>query len=214
MSTEDAALGGDSPPVLDAAAITARARAAYGSDGRLPTPDMGGWDIFPYEEPLVVKRLADPQLPEPDRFGAEPATCATCAKPDEEFVWAGQRWRLGDGGQAASLPVFWLHPRPHLDLPELSDAMAREMGLLTVALTRRLTAAPGVGRVHVNKWGDGGAHLHLFVVARPAGMLQLRGSPLPDWLDALPAMPGAEWAAWRRYVAAGLIAAAGGTAYA
>ena len=47
----------------------------------------------------------------------------------------------------------------------------------------------GIGRVHVNKWGDGGAHLHLFFLARPAGFLQLRGSNLPEWEEMLPRYP-------------------------
>ena len=39
------------------------------------------------------------------------------------------------------------------------------------------------------KYGDGGAHLHLFLFGRPARMLQLRGSPLLDWEENLPAVP-------------------------
>lgn len=37
---------------------------------------------------------------------------------------------------------------------------------------------------------DGGAHLHVWLLARPAGLLQPRGSCLPDWLDVLPPLPG------------------------
>ncbi len=43
-----------------------------------------------------------------------------------------------------------------------------------------------VARVHVNRWGDGGAHFHLWFMPRPLGMLQLRGSMLPMWLELLP----------------------------
>jgi len=43
--------------------------------------------------------------------------------------------------------------------------------------------------VHVNKWGDGGAHLHVVVIARPEGLLQLRGSELALWEEMLPRYP-------------------------
>ena len=52
--------------------------------------------------------------------------------------------------------------------------------------------------------GDGGAHLHIFLVARPAGMIQLKGMYMTTWMFALPALPTADWAAMRRHVAAAL----------
>jgi hypothetical protein len=42
---------------------------------------------------------------------------------------------------------------------------------------------------HVSRWGDGGAHLHLFFFARPAGFSQLRGTCLAIWDDLLPPVP-------------------------
>ena len=48
---------------------------------------------------------------------------------------------------------------------------------------------PSVGRCHVGRYGDGGAHLHPFFFGRPARMPQLRGSTLLDWEENLPSVP-------------------------
>ncbi|MDQ2781714.1 MAG: hypothetical protein M3Y26_04155 [Actinomycetota bacterium] len=67
-------------------------------------------------------------------------------------------------------------------------------------------------RAHVNKWGDGGAHLHLQPLGRPARTAQLLGSCLPDWTEHLPPLPDDVAAENVRFVVALLVAAAGGTA--
>jgi hypothetical protein len=41
----------------------------------------------------------------------------------------------------------------------------------------------------VSRWGDGGAHLHLFFFARPAGFARLRGTCMAIWDDLLPTVP-------------------------
>jgi len=64
-----------------------------------------------------------------------------------------------------------------------------------------LGGLPHIGRVHVNKWGDGSAHLHVFFLARPEGFGQLRGSNLALWEDLLPRVPAAHLAADLRAVA-------------
>ena len=71
----------------------------------------------------------------------------------------------------------------------MPDDLAAEMGRLIVAVSAAVETLPSVGRVQVAKYGDGGAHLHLFFLARPARMLQLRGSPLLDWEENLPPVP-------------------------
>ncbi len=63
------------------------------------------------------------------------------------------------------------------------------MGRLMVALGAAIESLPSVARVHVSKWGDGGAHLHLFFFARPTRMPQLRGTCLALWDDFLPPVP-------------------------
>jgi hypothetical protein len=68
-----------------------------------------------------------------------------------------------------------------------------------------------VGRSQLAKYGDGGAHLHLFFFGRPARMLQLRGSPLLDWEENLPAVPVEVLRANAEHVAQRLRASMGGT---
>ncbi len=58
-----------------------------------------------------------------------------------------------------------------------------------------MEALDAIGRVHLYKIGDGGAHLHAFLMARPAGMLQLRGSCLTLWEEMLPELPADDAAA-------------------
>ena len=70
--------------------------------------------------------------------------------------------------------------------------MAAELGVLAVRMTRAVEALDAVGRVHLYKFGDGGAHLHAFLLGRPAGMLQLRGSCLTLWDEMLPEVPAEE----------------------
>ena len=75
------------------------------------------------------------------------------------------------------------------DLPGLPDDLAAEMGLLIDRSSRAIEALPHIARAHVSRWGDGGAHLHIFFFARPAGFAQLRGTCLAIWDDLLPTVP-------------------------
>lgn len=170
----------------------ARALAHADADGRLPAPEQSSWDIFPFvEESLVVRPLQPPVLPEPPRNGEDgPAGCWRCDNPEANVVWSDERWVLGVGGEPGGLPfIAALQPKAHLDLGDLDDAYAAELGVLTVRVERAIRALGDIGRVHVNKWGDGGAHLHLMFLARPAGLLQLRGSCLTIWEEMLPRVP-------------------------
>ena len=67
--------------------------------------------------------------------------------------------------------------------------MAAEMGLLMVRVTAAVEELPSVGRCHIGRYGDGGAHAHPFFFGRPARMAQLRGSCLLDWEENLPEVP-------------------------
>ncbi len=91
-----------------------------------------------------------------------------------------------------------------MDFHELTDEQGAELGVLLVRSQRALATIEGVGRVHVYKWGDAGAHLHVMLFARPAGMMQLRGTFLPLWADILPPLPADQWEAVRAHVAATL----------
>jgi diadenosine tetraphosphate (Ap4A) HIT family hydrolase len=164
-----------------------RAVAAADSEGRLPLPDQSGWDIFPFEEEsLRVKPLQPPTLPEPPRSGEGGKPCWRCANPEEDVVWANERWTLVAPPESRLPFAVMLMPREHLDFGDLSDSMAAELGVLTVRMVRAVEALDAIGRVHLYKIGDGGAHLHAFLFGRPAGLLQLRGSCLTLWEEMLP----------------------------
>ncbi len=196
----------------------ARVVAAAGPDGRLPTLSADAtseWDIFPYETGSLRVRPLQPLLDaEPPRRGEDPADC-WCADPSfltNDVVWRDAAWVLRAGSPAV-LPVWLtLWPVRHLDLPDLDAGLAAELGRLVVHLASAIEALPSVGRAHVNKWGDGGAHLHLQLLGRPARTAQLLGSCLPDWTEHLPPLPDDVAAENVRFVVARLVAAAGGTA--
>ncbi|MCX5124164.1 HIT family protein [Streptomyces sp. NBC_00347] len=181
---------------------------------RIPFPADGipFWEIFPYEGDLRIKVLEEPVLPEPPRNGeAGPDTCRSCARPDSSFLWTDEHWRLH--GEHGALPAaVMLVPRGHHDLLDLPSERAAELGTILQRVERAIRTLDGIARVHVNKWGDGGAHLHLFLMARPEGMLQLRGSCLPLWDDVLPKLPDEVWAESARLIA-GAMAKDGGTAH-
>jgi hypothetical protein len=191
-------------------ALLDRVAAAVDEEGRLPLPDVATWDIFPFEGDLRVKPLEAPVLPEPPRTGEGGHECHACTEALRGALWTDDRWRLIAPREAA-IPMVLLQPLSHLDLVDLDEDHAGELGRLTVRIERALMALGGVGRVHVAKWGDGGSHLHLWFFARPEGLLQLRGSSLSDWTDCLPPMPDDQWRALQHEIAA-LVAVTGGRA--
>jgi hypothetical protein len=169
-------------------------RATEDVDGRLPMPDLSGHDVFPFEGEILVRRIDDPVLPEPPRAGgAGGKPCWACARRDDELLLVSDHWRL-HGTQPTGVPVaVLLYTREHFDLESLPDERARELGPLMVRIDSAIKSLGGIGQVHINKWGDGNAHLHVWFFGRPEGMLQLRGSCLPDWDEVLPKRSQPEW---------------------
>lgn len=168
----------------------AHAVAHGDAQGRLPLSRMTGWEVFPFEpDGLRVVRLQPPRLPEAPRSGEGGADCPDC-RPDQPAAWSDRHWRLSTLAEPTGAPLLLvLRPRAHHDLPTLPDERAAELGRLLVHLARAVEGLPHVARAHVSRWGDGGAHLHVFVYARPAGFPQLRGTCLAVWDDLLPAVP-------------------------
>lgn len=184
---------------------------------RLPFPAGGipGWDTFPFEtDGMRVVPLEEPVLPEPPRFGEDgPDGCQSCERPDESYLWTDEHWRLSAPADPAGLPaVVLLVPRGHHDLHDLPPERSAELWPVVQRVERAITGLGDIGRVHVNRWGDGGTHLHLFLMARPAGMRQFRGTLLPLWEDVLPRVPREEWEDNVRRIARAM-AAGGGTAH-
>jgi hypothetical protein len=112
------------------------------ADRRLPMPAQAGWEVFPFEPAmLVVKPLEALVLPEPPRSGERASDCHLCADPEEHAVWSDQRWLLLREENPVGLPFqAMLCPRAHLDLGDLDDEHAAELGLLIVRLDRAVRA--------------------------------------------------------------------------
>lgn len=166
-------------------------------------PDFVTWDTFPFRGALEPKPLDPPAHTEPPREG-DPGggDCIPCSKPDERYLWVDEQWRLGSPGKPSGLPfVGILEPRPHLDLGDLDESLAGRMGVVLYRVERAVAALPGVQRVHLARYGDGRAHLHWLVLARPAGALQLRGNFTLLWDQVIPPLPETTWLANRAHVA-------------
>ncbi|HET6532924.1 MAG TPA: hypothetical protein VFH03_20230 [Actinoplanes sp.] len=159
-----------------------------------PLPDFTRWPSFPFEGDMRVKPLAAPVPVEPPRSGEDAADCVACNTPDDAYIWVSERWRVRAMDRPTGLPmVLILECRSHLDLGDLPNLLAAELGVMTVRLERAIRSLDGVARVHVNRWGDGSAHLHMWFLARPYGRLQLRGTFLSLWDDILPPSPEQQW---------------------
>nr|BFE66941.1 hypothetical protein GCM10020092_002420 [Actinoplanes digitatis] len=143
---------------------------------------------------MRVKTLAEPVAVEPPRSGEDAGDCVACNTPDDAYIWVSERWRVRGMDRPTGLPmVLILECRSHLDIGDLPNLLAAELGVMTVRLERAIRTLDGVARVHVNRWGDGSAHLHMWFLARPYGQLQLRGTFLSLWDDILPVIPEEQW---------------------
>ena len=157
-------------------------------------PDFTQWPSFPFEGDLRVKHLEDPVAVEPPRKGEGHRECTACNAPDDAYIWVGERWRVRAMDRPTGLPmVLILESRSHLDLGDLPNLLAAELGVMTVRLEKAIRSLDGVARVHVNRWGDGSAHLHMWFLARPYGRLQLRGTFLSLWDSILPPISESQW---------------------
>ncbi len=169
----------------------AHALNAADSDRRMPLSRLTAWEIFPFEpDGLRVVPLRKPALPEPSRRGEDGSPCEACATVDRGEVWQDDRWRLVAFSETSGAPlVLMLQPKSHFDLTDLPDDLAGELGVLMTHIARAVESLPHIARAHVSRWGDGGAHLHVFFFARPEGFVQLQGTCFAIWDDLLPPTP-------------------------
>lgn len=173
-----------------------RARAAAGDDGRPVPGAMVQWDVFPFEpDSLQVRPLEEYADPEPDRRQG-PTHCKVCHAFERPELVLREGDQLRVVRTADTSVVFTAHvvSRGHAPLDDLADDGLAELGLLVGHTYRALRALPEVGNVHINKWENGAGHLAVVLLARPRGVLQLRGSNLPIWADMLPTIPEDEYA--------------------
>jgi hypothetical protein len=165
------------------------ARAA----GDLRVPPLEQWDTWPFEGEVTPKALQPPS-PEPVLTGAGGVECPACGKPDTDYVWTTERWRLR-AFEPGGLPLMLLlEPRLHVAGPAgLPDDLAAEQGVLLGRIERAILSIGGIGKVHIGRWGEGAEHLHWWFIARPEGFGQLRSSFAEIWSDVLPPTPEDVW---------------------
>lgn len=162
----------------------------------LRVPPVEEWESWPFDGELRVRELARPVERERPRFGAGGVDCRRCARGDEESLWSDEHWTLRSLDEPSGLPVVvLLETREHVDFPDLNDELASELGPLLLKVLRAVHAVPGVGNVHIGRWGEGSEHCHLWFMARPARMEQLRSSFAAIWDDVLPPLPDDVWRA-------------------
>ena len=162
--------------------------------------------VLPYLDPLVPRPLGPRVVPEPPRRG-EPGgdPCGICEGGATDAVWSDERFTLHPpvGG---SLPgTVWLASREHADsFKDLSPETAAAFGPLAARIERAILGLGDVARVHVSRWGDGGAHFHVWFLPRPLGMLEAKNFMLPLWEDVLPNVSDEELLEAAKRVAAAL----------
>src|SRR5204862_279531 len=116
-----------------------------------------------------------------------------------DAVWSDENWTLHPP-HGGSLPgAVWLASRVHVDsFGDLPEALASDFGRVAARVERAMLSLGDIARVHLYRWGDGGAHFHVWFIPRPLGMVEAAGMMLPIWEDVLPNVPdepGPEWGA-------------------
>lgn len=165
-----------------------------GGDGRLRLGGMVDWDVFPFErQGLRPRPLVDYADPEPDRRKS-PEDCKTCSAlaRTDLVLHTGDRLAVIRPGGARLPFVANVVSGSHETLDDLDDDGHVEMGRLVGRTYVAMRALDGIGNVHINKWENGAGHLSVTLLARPLGVLQLRGSNLAAWADMLPPTPDDE----------------------
>jgi hypothetical protein len=158
---------------------------------------------IPYIDPLTVRSLAEPVIPEPARRG-EPGgdPCGICGGQSTGAVWSNTNWSLHPPVGGSLRGAVWLASRAHVDsFKDLPDAAAAEFASVVARVERGILSLGDVARVHLYRWGDGGSHFHVWMLPRPLGMLEAMGMMLPIWEDVLPNVPDDELRAAAQIVA-------------
>jgi len=185
--------------------VYAKVVEQVGEAGRLPMPPVETWDIFPWEQvdrTWLPKVLRPPLQAEEPRRGEHGRGCECESGELPNLVWRNERWAVTSTNAPGGMPlILFLRPLEHLDLGDLDDAMAAEYGRISVRLHRIMAHLPHIGRVHVCRWGDGGAHLHTWFIARYERLPHIIGSMAVEWNEMLPPPTEEVWRADIRHVA-------------
>jgi diadenosine tetraphosphate (Ap4A) HIT family hydrolase len=143
---------------------------------------------LPYAEPLTVIDPAELVVPEPPRRGEQGGEpCFPCREgADERAIWSDDIWTLHNPGQTGLPGSVWLASRAHFDsFADMPPEVAATFGEVCGRVERAVLSLGDVGRVHLYRWGDGGAHFHVWFVPRPLGRLDMSGAYLMAWEDVL-----------------------------
>jgi hypothetical protein len=146
-----------------------------------------GWPAFPWTaqgDRIVPRPLDAPVEADRVRDGEGDRPCFRCSHPHEGVVWRNERWLLS---------VVRLQTREHMDFGDMGEELAGELGRLVLRAHNAMLALPHAGRVHIGKWGDGSAHLHVLLMVRPERLPQVIGSFAVEWDDILPPVPDEVW---------------------
>ena len=131
-------------------------------------PPVEEWVTFPFAGELRVRDLVPPVASEPPRAGEDASGCWRCEAGDSDAIWCDGSWVLSPLREPSGMPVVViLSPRAYHDMGDLPPELQAELGPLLVRIERAVASVGGIGRVHVCRWGDGGAHFHVWFIARP-----------------------------------------------
>lgn len=144
---------------------------------------------LPYAEPLTRLEPAPLVVPEPPRRGEEGGEpCFPCSPDsDSNLIWSDDTWTLHDPGRTGLVGSVWLASRAHFDsFADMPEGVGATFADVCGRVERAVSSLGDVGRVHLYRWGDGGAHFHVWFVPRPLGRLDMSGPMLMAWEDAMP----------------------------
>lgn len=169
---------------------------------------------LPWAFEQITMRPLEPMLvpEEPRRGETDPENCTSCA-PSEHTIWHDEHWQVRAGWEPGGLPFIGaISPREHWLLEDAPHEVLAAYGPLMQRISQAVKSIPGVARCHFARWNDGSAHLHLWALARPAGMMQGRGAALAFWDDMLPPLPQ-DMLDGHLQIVADALAAGGGEAF-
>lgn len=171
-------------------------------------------DGLPWAFEQITMRPLEPMLvPEKPRGGElDPRECGHCG-PSEHTIWHDDLWQVRAGWDVGGLPfIGGVAPRDHWLLENAPTEVLAPLGPLMQRVSQAVKSVPGVARCHFGRWNDGSAHMHMWAMGRPAGMMQGRGAVLAFWDEILPPVPQ-EMAQEHLRIVAEALAAGGGEVF-
>ena len=148
---------------------------------------------LPYSEPLVPREPAeriDPGAAAPRR--ARRTALRDLRRQDDDGRLVGRALDAAPAGRRqparrglAGEPC----PRRLVRRPARTS-VAADFGRVVARVERAILSLGDIARVHLYRWGDGGAHFHVWLIPRPLGMVEAAGMMLPIWEDVAPERAG------------------------